>query len=69
MADEKLIEVIADALTGEVIEQELSPEAVAELKANNELSLQNQLAQEAVKASALAKLAALGLTEEEIATL
>jgi hypothetical protein len=69
MADEKLIEVIADAATGEVIELELSPERVAELQVEQAASLQAKEAQQAVRASALAKLAALGLTEEEIAAL
>ncbi|CAB4142533.1 hypothetical protein UFOVP437_19 [uncultured Caudovirales phage] len=69
MADEKLIEVIADALTGEVIEVELSAERVAEIQTQSEQALQIKEAQEAVRASALAKLAALGLTEEEIAAL
>ena len=69
MPTEKLIEVIADAATGEVLELELSQDRVAELRAEETLAAQAREAQEAVRTSALAKLAALGLTEEEIAAL
>jgi DNA-binding helix-hairpin-helix protein with protein kinase domain len=66
---EKLIEVIADALTNEVVELELSAERIAELKAEQATRTAEQEARIAAKESALAKLAALGLTEEEIAAL
>jgi hypothetical protein len=69
MSTEKLIEVIVDAATGEVTEQELTPARIAELQSEQDANLQAKEAQEAVRASALAKLAALGLTEEEIAAL
>jgi hypothetical protein len=58
-----------DALTGVEIITELTPEEISE---REELALQIQAQQEsreAARISALAKLAALGLTEEEIAAL
>jgi 16S rRNA A1518/A1519 N6-dimethyltransferase RsmA/KsgA/DIM1 with predicted DNA glycosylase/AP lyase activity len=66
---EKLTALEIDALTGEAIERELTPEEIAEIEQDYlkyELAKQ---ARESAKASALAKLAALGLTEEEIAAL
>jgi hypothetical protein len=69
MTTEKLIEVIVDVATGEVVELELSPERVAKLEAQQALSIQAQEVKETARASALAKLAALGLTEAEIAAL
>jgi DNA-binding NarL/FixJ family response regulator len=66
---DKLIAVEVDALTGKVIQRELTQEE----KNNHQqlvLSQQEQnLALTQARASALAKLAALGLTEEEIAAL
>ena len=65
----KLTALEIDALTGEAIERELTPEEIAEIEQDYlkyELAKQ---ARESAKASALAKLAALGLTEEEIAAL
>jgi hypothetical protein len=64
--------VIIDGSTGEVIEREATPEelqnqqAIAEESATLEAEIQ---AKANARISALAKLAALGLTEEEIAAL
>jgi DNA-binding NarL/FixJ family response regulator len=68
----ELTTMIVDAITGETIIRPLTPEEVSERE-------KIQLAQEALQAeqdakiatrqSALAKLAKLGLTEEEIAAL
>jgi hypothetical protein len=66
---EKIIEVVSDATTNEIIEVELSAERIAELEADRAALLAEQEARTAVRDSALAKLAALGLTEEEIAAL
>jgi DNA-binding NarL/FixJ family response regulator len=61
-----------DALTGKVAELELSKDELVTLQADN-TALENSQKIEADKllsrTSALAKLAALGLTEEEIAAL
>jgi DNA-binding NarL/FixJ family response regulator len=61
-----------DALTGKVAELELSKDELVTLQADN-AALENSQKIEADKllsrTSALAKLAALGLTEEEIAAL
>jgi hypothetical protein len=62
-----------DGITGQEVIIELTAEEVAELE-NEFLATQaalqaEQEAKESAKASALAKLAALGLTEEEIAAL
>jgi hypothetical protein len=59
---------IHDAITGETITRELTPEEVAALPEplkEESIEAQSQARLEA-KASASAKLAALGLTEEEI---
>jgi hypothetical protein len=66
---DKIIEVISDAVTNQVIEVELSAERIAEIEADRAESLAEQEARTAVRESLLAKLAALGLTEEEIAAL
>jgi DNA-binding NarL/FixJ family response regulator len=66
---EKLITVILDASTGEVIEREFTEEEVAEFVANQASNLAAEEAKLSTRNSALAKLAALGLTEEEIAAL
>jgi hypothetical protein len=61
-----------DALTGETIERELTAEEIAqhELDVANGLAQQTEaLAKAAARESALAKLADLGLTAEEIAAL
>jgi DNA-binding NarL/FixJ family response regulator len=64
--------VISDGLTGEIIIRELTAEESLALsesiqEAKNELT--TQAAKIASRESALAKLAALGLTEEEIGAL
>jgi DNA-binding NarL/FixJ family response regulator len=69
MADEKFIEVISNALTNEVRVSELSAERIADIQADRELSILENQAKELARESALAKLVALGLTEEEIAAL
>lgn len=65
-------EIIFDITTGQVTERPYTEEEIAEVKlAEIELAEKIKLIaeREKIKASALAKLAALGLTEEEIATL
>jgi len=61
--------IIADALTGEVIERPLTDDEIADREAmaleNAELQAQSQAKADA-RESALAKLAALGLTQDEI---
>jgi len=69
MENEKMTEVIFDAVTNEVTVSELSPERIAEIEADREVIRQTQQAKDLVRNSALAKLAALGLTEEEIGAL
>jgi hypothetical protein len=69
---EKLTKLTIDALTGEALEEELTSDEIAELTIIAEQSAQTQaslVAKEEARTSALAKLAALGLTEEEIAAL
>jgi DNA-binding NarL/FixJ family response regulator len=64
--------VISDALTGEIITRELTAEeslALSESIQEAENDLAEQAAKIASRESALAKLAALGLTEDEIAAL
>ena len=68
----ELIAIEFDALTGETTERELTAEEIAQ----HELDVANALAQQseaeakaAARESALAKLADLGLTAEEIAAL
>jgi hypothetical protein len=68
MAD-KLIAVEFDASTGESVTRELTADEIAERKAAHTEFLEAQEAKEASRQSALAKLAALGLTEAEIAAL
>ena len=71
MAD-TLTSITLDVSTGELVENDLTNEEKEEL-AKKQLKLQQQQADKEAKAeareSALAKLAALGLTEEEIAAL
>lgn len=65
-------EKIVDAVTGEIIIREYTPEEVAEVEAAIEKARlrREKLAEQKTKRnSAIAKLAALGLTEEEIAAL
>lgn len=70
--EEILVTVEVDAATGEVKERPLTVEEIAERK---EIQAEAKAIEAETKAkaearvSALAKLAALGLTEEEIATL
>jgi hypothetical protein len=68
--------VIINCTTGEVTERPLTPEEVSDLQALNEQERQRKEAREAeaaakavARASAQTKLAALGLTPEEIAAL
>jgi hypothetical protein len=64
--------VILDAATGQVIERNLTEDEMAEQAAMKAESARMQSEIEAkalARTSALAKLAALGLTEEEIAAL
>jgi hypothetical protein len=71
MADKKKI-VIIDGLTNEVIERDMTEDEMADLEnLSKEASDAQDLEQAKVEArtSALAKLATLGLTEEEIAAL
>jgi hypothetical protein len=69
---EELKAIVFDALTGEVVERELNQEELAQ-REESSLSTETLLAEleakELARVSALAKLAALGLTEEEIAAL
>jgi hypothetical protein len=63
---------IVDAVTDEVIERELNAEELADLVALTEATQEFQTqveAKAAARESALAKLAELGLTEEEIGAL
>lgn len=68
--------VTIDCATGITLEEDMTAEEIAQLEAEGEKHLAFKEAQEAeeqakaeAKASALAKLTALGLTEEEAATL
>ena len=65
----KLIALEIDASTGEVIERDFTPEEIAQRDSEAQIEQQKLEAKEAARESALAKLAALGLTEEEIAAL
>jgi hypothetical protein len=66
---EELKTVIVDVSTGIVIERELTAEEASERESVlSELKTLTEASQ-AARTSALAKLAALGLTEEEIAAL
>jgi hypothetical protein len=61
--------VILNASNGQVIERDFTEDEIAELE-NVATQAQSALdASESLRASALAKLVALGLTEEEIAAL
>ena len=69
---ETLKAVIVDAATGEVIERDFTEEEIAqheEMQAAEQALQAEQEAKAAARTSALAKLAELGLTEEEVAAL
>ena len=64
--------IIVDAVTGEVVERPLTSDEIAAQKAMQAAYLVTKSEEEAktsARESALAKLAALGLTEAEIAAL
>ena len=72
MPNVKYLVVDVDASTGEAIEREANADelkAIKELDKLAKATADDQKAQEAAKESALAKLAKLGLTPEEIAAL
>ena len=66
---EKLTLVEINAQTGVEIIRELTQEEIDERSELTEKEIERSKALEAARTSALAKLAALGLTEEEIAAL
>lgn len=69
---ESFMKLEVDALTGATLEREMTANEIAEvmeLRAQKVLHENEQQAKTAAKASALAKLADLGLTAEEIAAL
>lgn len=66
---ETLTAVIVDAATGIVVERELTAEEIAERVQFDQAEQAELDAKAAARASALAKLAELGLTAEEIAAL
>jgi hypothetical protein len=69
---ETLKSLIVDVETGEIIERDLTPEEIADREAMQlqEVTRQAEITSKAVaRESALAKLADLGLTAEEIAAL
>lgn len=68
----ELTGITVNALTGEEVEAPLTQDEIAfieTVKAETESTKEAQLASQEARTSALAKLAALGLTEEEIAAL
>jgi hypothetical protein len=72
MANQELKATVIDVVTGEVIERPFTAEEVKQHEAMQKeeaLRLSAEQAKADAKSSALAKLAALGLTEEEIAAL
>jgi hypothetical protein len=65
----KFIETIYDEATGETIEQEMNAAAIKELKETQEkwaVIRQKEEALESARTSAIEKLAALGLTADEV---
>lgn len=58
-----------DALTGETIEREFTAEEIAQFETSVAANQAEQQAKAQARESALAKLAALGLTQEEIGAL
>ncbi len=72
MANEIETVLTVDAQTGEQVERELTTEELAEratLQAETQARIAEQVAKAAARESALAKLADLGLTAEEVAAL
>jgi DNA-binding NarL/FixJ family response regulator len=69
MSNEKFTELTVNAVTGEQVITELSAKQIAEREEQTLALQQAQQAKIAARESALAKLAALGLTEAEIAAL
>jgi L-fucose isomerase-like protein len=70
--NESLTMLIVDAITGESIERKFTPEEVAEreyMQAEQEEREAQRIAKEEAKANGMAKLIALGLTEEEAGAL
>jgi hypothetical protein len=66
---EEFIETIVDGATGEITKQPMSAEAIKDLKetqARWEIVREKEEAIQSARLSALAKLAALGLTEDEV---
>jgi hypothetical protein len=66
---EKPTALQVNAQTGEIIERELTSDEILELEsmvAEEALVIAEQKAKEAARISALSKLAALGLTQDEI---
>ncbi len=69
---ETLKAVIIDATTGEIIERPLTAEEIAEreiMQAEAEVNKAERTAKEEAKVNGMAKLIALGLTEEEAGAL
>lgn len=76
MSEERFVKLVIDATTGTQEEIELTPEEITEIKAmqlesarQREEAEAAEAAKAAAKATAHEKLAALGLTTEEIAAL
>jgi hypothetical protein len=72
MMSETLKAVIIDATTGEIIERPLTAEEIAEreiMQAEAEVNKAERTAKEEAKVNGMAKLIALGLTEEEAGAL
>ena len=72
MSEQILTATVVDGETGEVVERPLTSDEIAELEASKNDYDQKEAdreAQIAARESALAKLSALGLTQEEIEAL
>jgi hypothetical protein len=67
--ESKLYETEFDAITGETNVRELTPAEISEIQKAQKKEKAEAKAKAEAHASALAKLAALGLTEAEIASL
>jgi hypothetical protein len=68
MSNQKTVQ-ITDSITGETIVRDLTASEIEELDTANDFYFDLKKEKQDVKKSALAKLAKLGLTEEEIASL